>query len=469
MPSSVQLGTYPKAELTSDFRSRVRLAIPRKTGSGETPLLDDLAKLRSLVAGKNADGAAENAAIDDEIFATVRHLGAVFGEVLKRKASEHKRELLLACSLASRPVNPSERFSELSEAINHVDRLIDSQREIVNMDKDGHTPLLQLLDQYVHHLYVEYLNKVRSEFDRLVSEDGLEGRKKLLMLFNRLQAKEAKRLADRLNTQRLLENETERELHLLRQSQLKKFFQSDMFVDVTRRESLKKFTEPAATTAAGVAAVIGAMVERFAKPHGGHLGGGELFLLTFGVMLYILKDRFKDRSKAFFTSRISKVIPDLEQELVAEGNKVGFIKEWFRTAKRSSLAKRALDLRAKAAVSQAEKHLPEDVLHYRRAFELKSVDASSHFCLQESLRINLQRYLKHMDDPYKSIHTLDAKGKFAHINSHRVYHFHVCMTATVEEKVGSRRGSAEDYDAQVSHIFRIVMDKNGIDRVERVD
>src|SRR5262249_23635058 len=124
--------------------------------------------------------------------------------------------------------------------------------------------------------------------------------------------------------------------------------------------------------------------------------------------------------------------------------------------------------RVAAAHSVAEGHLPEDVLHFRRTFELLPRKATEHHersAIQEILRINIERFLKHLDDPYKSVRMLDGEGKFTLKKSHRVYHFYACLEANVFDSLDGKKSAG----SPSFKVVRVVMDKTGINRVDPVD
>ena len=83
--------------------------------------------------------------------------------------------------------------------------------------------------------------------------------------------------------------------------------------------------------------------------------------------------------------------------------------------------------------------------------------------VHENLRINLARYLKHMDDPYKDLAELDAWGAIKKSKSRRVYHFYVCVNLKYSS-TKAHHSSAPVHEQLV--ISRVVMDKNGVVRVE---
>jgi hypothetical protein len=191
-----------------------------------------------------------------------------------------------------------------------------------------------------------------------------------------------------------------------------------------------------------------------------------VFVISFGIAAYVLKDRLKDKFRQVLTHNAAKVLADSEQNLFAEETKIGRIREWFGLKKSTLLPGEVLDLRRSVCLSEVEQILPEDVFHYRRVQDLKSrpFKRLGPWAIQETLRINLDRYLKYMDDPIKEFSLLDDDGRLATAQSHRAYYFYFCVhNAYSNEK---KRNSPLKTDSRL--LYRIVMDKNGVDRIEHV-
>jgi hypothetical protein len=171
--------------------------------------------------------------------------------------------------------------------------------------------------------------------------------------------------------------------------------------------------------------------------------------------LYALRDRLKDLAKSFLNKRISKYVPDFEYELKDKEVQLGRIKEWLKTVRTIELPEEIRQKRKSASVSEAESYLREDVLFLKRIYSLapREKNRDKQLSLQETLRINVQRYLKFLDDPMKDITILDQKGRFTRKTSHKMYYFYALVNCV-----------AKGGDKQV-HLYRVVLNKNGIQKV----
>jgi hypothetical protein len=68
-----------------------------------------------------------------------------------------------------------------------------------------------------------------------------------------------------------------------------------------------------------------------------------------------------------------------------------------------------------------------------------------------------------MDDPFKELSVLDATGLLKPLRSRRVYHFHLAI-----ELSSKRLHTLQPEGQKVQHFYRVVLDKEGIDRLERL-
>jgi hypothetical protein len=240
-----------------------------------------------------------------------------------------------------------------------------------------------------------------------------------------------------------------------------------MFVEVSRSRVIKNFTEPIAATAAGAAALWAALSQWLLRPEFKDVGLQGATLLFCGVMAYILKDRVKDRGKHFLNRKLAQFLPDQDQHLTTQNTTVGRMREWFTVKKNHQLAREWREMRRHHQLSEAESHLHEDVVHLVQQFDIQHSDGGPRrWAIQECLRINLERYLKHMDDRYKDMTMVDSDGHFSQLQAHRVYYFH----AFVRTRVGLDEGKGRNRCTQDAiTAVRIVMDKKGINRVTELN
>lgn len=471
LPSSVHLSSYSKSELKDDFHTLARLAIPKSVLNSESAIPREIQYFRSILNAyreplKSANSSSVSIVMADHVFESTRRLGAILGEALRSQGNLVKKELLLACSLINKATDISANIELARSIIVKITAQVDELHSMTSSPELQDIPVIRLLNQYINQIYIEFLGSIWGLLEE-IPEDRRPETFELKSIIKGLREDFSPAGSKRIDPALLTSGDQEREKYLLLRSQLKKFFQSEMFIDVEKQEVIKKYSEPAAVVGALIACLGALGLEQIGLTSWSHAGIKGASVICLGILAYVLKDRLKDRFRNYFTHKIGQVVPDHERILTAEGKRFATVQEWFHVKKSATVPKMIQELRLQCCLSEAEKHIPEDVLQYKREFEIRT-ELASQFkgeqrSLHEIVRINLQRYLKHMDDAYKGLFLLDSEGNFSNLKSHRVYHFYACLIAS------QANGSAESLkDLLFSKMYRIVMDKNGIVRVEAV-
>ena len=462
-PPSVQMREVEKGDLFSDFYSRQRLFIPLNQSLDSREMLtalDDIKRILTLLSVPDCD-----AHIEEQLTSAVQIIGGIVGETLKARTSKIKRDLLLIHSRTHNVISES-IFSEITAEIDDLAEIMENVRSVTDANWTVNSAVVNLLDEYIHHVFIETLGKIDFEISRFQKNMDnterskfVEGWRQLQLQLSILQKKEMHFQKKHCLTPTHLKSQDSSELLLVRLGQMKKFFQSKMFIDVQKSQSLKKFSEPTAALAACIAGVSAAILQQVGNPDFYQIGLQGASLIFFAMGLYAVRDRLKDFAKSFLNKRISKYVPDFEYELKEKDVQIGHIKEWLKTVRTMELPELIRHRRKSASVSEAESYLKEDVLFLKRIYCLasKTKDKDNPLSLQENLRINLQRYLKFLDDPMKDITILDQKGRFTRKTSHKMYYFYALVNYTAKEN---------GVDAQKQmQLYRVVLNKNGIQKV----
>lgn len=477
LPKTLHITEWSKQELRQDFHGRLRLAMQEAASRHEATVYALRTKVSELLA---RFALAESGEILDQLLAETRRLGAVVGELLKYEARSLKQELLAVASRSRRSLDPERTLADIEEILRRIDAIVQQTASLAHRETAHQIPVMRLLGEYIHHLYMDFLVGICREQAAMGAPETEPLKtqwRDLFQFISKLRLAEAKSF-ESFEQAGPKDAEVAQELKLLRLSQIKKFFQSQMFIEVARKETIRRFSEPAAAGAAAFAAMWAGAFEYFSQPQMRSVGFQGTVVLCTGVALYVLKDRLKDKFRAVFTRKLETILPEAEQSLVAEGKLIGRVREWFRVLALAQIPASVARTRRKGDLTLAESHIPEDVIHYGQEFQLEpAANSYGEFerSIQQILRVNIERFLKHLDDAYKTVSIMDREGDFKFIKGHRIYHFHA---AVVVKKIapgrrkpvwgrgtGARVDSAEP---MTETLYRIVVDKNGIERVEPV-
>lgn len=508
VPRSFELEAIGKQDLARDFRSRVRLALPsgaeQSNRAFESAFEGFQASLErmTLIVAQDPLFEADHP-ICEEALESTKDLSAIVSGILKIGSIEHVREFFMSHSLLTIPDACTEglkRFGRRAQAMHEMiariralehDPSFDATTDAV-LDFDPRKPssILRMLDEYVSQLYVQYLVRLRAELDKIgcpahpeidKSAYAIE-RAKLEAKLDRLQSLEARHRAQFGIAAPHDETEIDRERRLIRLSHLKKFFQSKTFLEVSRHQSARKISESTATIGTAFAAIVAALIERYSRPEVTDVAINGLVVVAMGVIFYVLRDRLKDRVKAIFHRKVLQMLPDFEHHLVVGERRLGAVKEWFRILSPRELPEEILKLRRMVSASEMERRLPEDVFHCRKVHEVAGNPTPTGFessvshvrAFHENIRVNFERHLKYMDDPFKDFTDLDLSGRFQRSRTHRVYHFYVCVRTTTRPQdpvwTSPRRTRSLQDGARREQtlVSRVVLDKNGVVRLEEL-
>ncbi len=489
VPRNFGIKLEDRLDLLKDIRSRLKLSVPFHGDQNNQGLKEILARVQnSIEQSRNPSlemlGNEQEAQAADILVEEARDLCAIVTESFKQAANDLHKHIFLSHTLLSSLKTTLKSLGELEDQLHKKSEIMNEVRQVIVTHSSPQ--ILTLLNEFLSYVYIQYLAAVRYELEITeltpevkASQEYQAARAKLEVCMDELQEKEAAhryRVGLKFDPE---ETEKARELRLMKLSHLKKFFQSKSFVDFTTKNNVKRIHETLATLGTLLAALAVAGLESFKDSNATQVTFKGLFFLSFGVIAYVLRDRLKDWTKQLLNKKASAYIPDVENNLWAQNKKMGFVREWLRVESKKTIPMTVAVKRQGILGSDLEKALPEDVLHYRKvqnisrhASDLKSHSGMS--AVHENLRINLERYLKYMDDPYKDLAELDAWGSIMKSKSRRVYHFYICARVkykSIENTKGDHFSSLKlnNNSAPIHEkleISRVVMDKNGVVRVE---
>ncbi|MCM2281954.1 MAG: hypothetical protein NDI61_08930 [Bdellovibrionaceae bacterium] len=470
IPRSFDLRSWGKSDLEKDVRSRVRLAVPVGGEQGLAAVANSKAALKQMLAAARDRNETPS---EDAILEAARDLCAVTAETLKQWMGAQTRALAQAHMPFANAEESLQELVSLRDSVGRASELINEIRAVVAEPASG-ASVLRALDEYLSHLYVQYLGALHSELSKHSGGPPALDAHSYRAARTGLQTELSQRM-EREAIYRLqagwcsdaMESDVERERRLVRMSHLKKFFQSRNFVDVSRRPSAKRVSETTALAGTAFAGLIWALLQRFNRPDVVDVAFQSFFIVGFAVVAYVLRDRLKDWAKERFHEEARKFLADYEQVLMARDRRIGEVKEWFHIRDANTLTDEIRALRRRAAGYEMELRLPEDVFHYRKRQDIESFSEGpwAARALHENLRLNFERYLKHMDDPFKELIDFDPEGRLHSHRSHRVYHFYLCVR-TSRRTPAAERGHAPMVETTQTTFHRVVLDKNGIVRLE---
>ena len=269
-----------------------------------------------------------------------------------------------------------------------------------------------------------------------------------------------------------------RERYMRRRGELKRRMWSVLFLDL---RSVRIFTFQqhfGPMIAAGLAALWAALAqimlvrEAILKDHPNELLGisGVIFLLL-AVLAYIVKDRIKEIGRSYFRSGLFRKLPDHSERIyydtpLTTRKEVGYLKEIAKFEKIEGLPPTVRSIRAQHASLESLDHDSKDgVLRYTKDVILSSnLSILGRYPLKivhDILRLNIDACLPRLDEPTRQLFSVGPDLEVHAMDFPKVYYFDIALSYS-QGAVGK-----ESMDDRVDY-FRLVLDKSGLVRVERL-
>ncbi len=437
VPQSLDVNkqNYTKHNFYRALKTNIRLTTPeyllRKIINGKTnPYVVLLKSVENLMEVQNQETIA-NFEVESKRFCSIfgsslRHL---IGQINASPKTEDKR--ILVDEFIGQSEGIREKYKQLREKItllgnNEVNKLFEVTDEYQSL----------LLEKHIYIL-VESLKKGKEcndQIEQLINLAYAETRyRKKKGYLSIVGAKRANQDV----------------LH--RNSMLKKFVESNLFLNTdTRREAV--FVEQLLfAIAAGIAMVFATGVAFLSRMMYGQLSLPFFIAL---VVSYMFKDRIKELLRLYLDKKHKKFFSDYKTYIFnPEKKRIGELKESFHFVKKKNLPDDIIETRKKIQKTDLDIEIKtEKVMLFRNQIRLFKGQGDGFEGVTQILRYNIWDLTFKMDDPEKEVYYVKKSG-LKQINVERVYHLNLVMRYSVDEN-------------SVIKAYRIIASKKGIKRIE---
>lgn len=248
-------------------------------------------------------------------------------------------------------------------------------------------------------------------------------------------------------------------LILIKRSLLKKFIESDLFLQRIKKADGLLMREVYYSIAAGVAMIFATVISFIATQRFGNFTS-TLFVVL--VISYMFKDRIKEMIRIYFSSKLDKKYFDWKWDVSLRGRKIGQIREAFDFISQEKVPEKIINLRKKTPLVKAEnKVYDEKVILYRKRLVLSKDDLEQYkeyhlSGINDIIRFNLTSFTKKMDNSTTPIHLLDEEAGFKTIIGNRVYALYFIIECQSENETYYKS-------------YRLLFNRNGISDVREID
>ncbi|NMO17299.1 hypothetical protein HPC49_06680 [Pyxidicoccus fallax] len=320
---------------------------------------------------------------------------------------------------------------------------------------------LRLVDEYVSLLVEGGFRRAVADMKALPREEPWMGLRKGLM--EAVLREEAYRKEHQLRS--VLSPTGDNEEYLQRLGFLKKFCMNVLFLSSKRKQKRQGFEEVLFAMAAGVAMTFATAVAFWAQARFAQASLNFFLILVVG---YMVKDRIKEGLRRMLSRVAATHLADRTADLVdpVTGRAIGTCEERVDYGSAVKVPESVAALRHRDDfLTATQGELTETVIRYRKRIDLDArlLPRSERGLsgVTDILRLNVGRFLRDMDEPELALEYVDlADLSVGHIRGAKRYPVDVVFRFTVEEEETDRR-------EETTQFVRLVLDRNGIQRMQR--
>lgn len=266
------------------------------------------------------------------------------------------------------------------------------------------------------------------------------------------------------NLDQSYENSKNNEFIFYRSGLLNKFVLDALLLNIDRTSPDNRLNNFIGSIAAGIAMLV--YVILLFVWQGSILFINTTTFILASVILYILKDRLKEGLKVISSKFAFKLFPDFTTKIKNENGKcLGVFKESFFFLNDEKLPDEIVQARNRKFHDILEDFKrPETVIYYKKKLMMKGLDNSDfsrRYDVNMIFRFNIHHFLLKADDPQQYYLHLDEETlDIKKISLPKVYHINIIQKKTYIDPDGKKQ--------QDLNKFRLIVDKNGIKRIEHI-
>lgn len=244
--------------------------------------------------------------------------------------------------------------------------------------------------------------------------------------------------------------------YVFRMNVLKRFVDSDLFLEANKKQDAVLVQQVYYSIAAGISMIFATAVAfSFQQRYGSFTM--PVFMAL--VVSYMLKDRIKDLMRYYFSNKQRTRYFDNKTTIAIGSTPLGWSREAFDFMSEKKIEKEVLTTRSRSPLLTAEnKYNKEEIILYRKLVQLDKnvlddIDSYPTTGVNEILRFNLAHLVQKMDNP-KAIYKIITKDeKIEEIAADKIYYINYIF-------------HLEHGKQNVYKRYRVVCTRNGIIDIE---
>ena len=228
---------------------------------------------------------------------------------------------------------------------------------------------------------------------------------------------------------------------VFRASLLKKFSESDLYLNATKRKNTFLIEQILYSLAAGAAMVVATLSSFFFQQRYGNFTLPFLIAL---VISYMFKDRLKDWLRLIFARRVSNKVFDTRTDFRIKGRHIGWSKDSVDFIDSDKIIPEVMELRNRLPLFAEVSGKDEKVLLFRKKVQLwpGELAKASPFPMKginDILRYNITEYTRKMDNPSFPLSGTWEDNQYKSVEGRKIYRLTFVMQCVYEGKTEYKR------------------------------
>lgn len=255
------------------------------------------------------------------------------------------------------------------------------------------------------------------------------------------------------------DNEEHNSIVISQRNVLKKFVESDLFLQVLKKKDGAFVQQIYYSIAAGLAMIFATVISFFATQRYGNFTT-DLFIAL--VLSYMMKDRIKEMMRYYFASELSKRYFDTKLKLSIRKQEIGNIRESFDFIDENKTPQEILNLRNRTPLVEAENQIyDEKIIRYRKWVTLSKDEIEEYkeyrlSGVNDITRFSLFNFILKMDNPHIPLYILDQNEGVKTFKGTRVYPLYFILQCESDNDIYYRK-------------YRVLFNRNGITSISKID
>lgn len=462
IPNSFQINssTYTRDDFYRDQTNLIRFKTPEFTLSEILDTSNDkspLVRITEITEDLPSDEATDE--VENEL--------KLLGNIIRSSLRERVRTLIEELGQLSTPKEITLYNREVQDYCEQVKELRATYfalqtKTIDSWSRELHSHFLYV-DEFISSSINYYLSGLLQDMRKSENSEALTPADRVLCQL--LTTEKKHREEQHQEPQKIDEGSLQNEFIFYRNGLLNKYVIDALLLNTNRSSLTKRFRNVIGALSAGIAMLVFFILfvwqgEIFAI-------NSQPFILT-TVVLYILKDRIKEGLRTISYKKASKWFSDYTTDIRSGDNQnyFGKINESFSFVREKDISKEISNIRNQAFHAVLEKFKrPERVIYYKRTVELNQQTPKNDTLRRHDFniifRFNILAFLPKLANPHHSYITLDPDTlDFSRVRLPKVYHLNIILRNTYLQEDQTQKVELKK--------FRLIIDKNGIKRVEQV-